>query len=366
MRVIAVANQKGGCGKTTTSINFAACLASLQKRILLIDLDPQGHSTCGLGVKPQDLSKTLYDLLSPREEELPNLSEVLVEAEPFLYLLPAHHRLAAVEEELANLLGREKRLFCLLQEIGKIKLDFEYAVLDCPPHLGILTSNALEAADEVIIPIEPSFFSLHGLARMSETLKTVNQRRTHPVEIHALLTLFDSRTCFGKEVYEEVKTYFKDQLFRTIIHDSVLLKEASSAGKSIVEYAPDSGAFKDYFHLAVEYLERQWERLLPEKQLGWNYVLKSRFGPKRVAGGVLFQVVSKTARWVEIAGDFNHWVSEPLLRRTEDGLWQKVIPMSLGTYRYKFIVDGEWQLDPYQPDQRVNAFGNLDSCLEVA
>ena len=366
MRVIAVANQKGGCGKTTTSINFAASLAFLQKNTLLVDWDPQGHSTCGLGISQEDFPRNLYELLSPSQQKRPLIKELLCQIESNFWLIPAYGILGALEEELANLPGKER---CLKETLGKIQKEgpeIEYAVLDCPPNLGILTLNALAAADEVLIPIEPSFFSLHGLAKMTETLQEINRRRADTIEIHALLTIFDSRTCFAKEVYQDVKDHFKDSLFKTIIHESVLLKEATSAGKSIVRYDQDSGAFRDYLYLAVEYLEKEWDRLLPPQKLGWVNVLNDLYGPKRVSGGVLFQAFSKNATGVEIAGDFNNWIPEPLLRREFEGLWQKVVPITQGVFRYKFIVDGEWQLDPYQPRQQANAFGTFDSYLELS
>ena len=365
MRVIAVANQKGGCGKTTTAINFAACLAFLQKKILLMDLDPQGHSTCGLGLESKKISGTLYDVLKG-DEPSPNLSRILHEVEPNVFVAPSSLALSELEEQLLLAPDRDKRL---KEELARVSdhqnMNFDFALIDCPPNLGILTANAFEAADEVIIPIEPSFFSLHGLAKISETIQRVNQRRDRPLRVHALLVIFDSRTSFAKEVYDDVKAHFKEKLFTSIIHECVALKEAASAGKSIVRYNRQSTAFRDYLNLAMEYLEHEWDRLLPESELGWKNFLAHRFGPKRVAGGILFQTVSKTAHGIEIAGDFNHWVPEPLVRRDEEGLWQKIVPITQGSFRYKFIIDGEWQMDPYQPMQKENAFGTYDSYLEI-
>ncbi len=134
---------------------------------------------------------------------------------------------------------------------------------------------------------------------------------------------------------------------------------------TIVQYDQNSLAFRDYFNLAVEYLERECDRILPENELGWDNLLAHRFGPRRVMGGILFQFFSENARWVEMAGDFNNWVPEPLVRRDEQGLWQKVIPITKGIFRYKFIVDGEWQIDPDYPVHRENAYGTLDSYLEL-
>ncbi len=366
MRVIAVANQKGGCAKTTTSINLAACLAFLNKKILLIDLDPQGHSTCGLGIKSQNLSATIYDVLTPRNQDQVDLTQTLQMVKPNFFVAPCYEILANLEDDLANTEKKDRRLKTVLQGLCKDGESFDFVILDCPPNLGILTYNALIAADEIIIPIEPSFFSLHGLAKISETVASVNRRRETPLEVHALLTIFDSRTSFAKEIYEEVRSHFKDQLFKSIIHESVVFKEAAASGQSVADYDSDSGAFRDYFNLAVEYLEREWDRRLPEKRLGWNRVIGHHYGPRRVIGGVLFQALSRNAREVEIAGDFNHWVPETLIRRSDEGLWQKVIPMPNGQYRYKFIVDGEWQIDPCQPVQKINAYGTMDSCLEIA
>lgn len=364
MRIIAVANLKGGCGKTTTSINFAASLALLNKKVLIVDLDPQGHSTCGLGIRQHGILHSSYDLFSNRAFS-PDFSRFILPIQENLFLIPAFSHLIDAESEMNGTPGMEKRLRAQLQWLDSQMPGFDYVILDCSPSLGCLTWNALEAADEIVIPVEPSFFSLHGLAKISETLAVLNQRRLIPIQVHALLTIFDSRTCFGKEVYEEVKIFFKDKLFKTIIHESVLFKEAASAGQTMVQYNRNSGAFRDYFNLAVEYLQRQIDRVLPPKKNGWDHILHNHLGPRKVHGGILFQTISKTAKTVEIAGDFNQWIPEALIKRSDEGLWQKIIPITQGTYRYKFIIDGEWQIDPYQPVQQPNAFGSLDSYLDL-
>lgn len=366
MRILAIANQKGGCGKTTTSINFSACLNFLQKKVLVVDLDPQGHSTCGLGVKTQKGMLTLYDLLSPLQHVSPPLDQVIRNLQPDFDLIPCNASLNALEEEFGFMPNYHLKLRDLLNRISKDERHYDFVVLDCPPNVGMLVWNALNAADEVLIPVEPSFFSLHGLAKISETLQVVNRSRETPLAVHALLTLFNSQVSFSHEIYEEVKAHFKNRLFTTIIHEHVSLKEAAAAGQSIVQYAPQSPAFQDYLNLAVEYLERDWSRKLPGKELGWEQVFKNHFGPRQISDGILFQFSSKTASSVEIAGDFNHWVPEPLLQRNQDGLWQKVIPVELKTFRYKFIVDGEWQVDPYHPMKKENDYGGVDSYMEFA
>ncbi|MCB9800299.1 MAG: AAA family ATPase [Candidatus Omnitrophica bacterium] len=365
MRIVAIANQKGGCGKTTTSINLAACLAQLQKKILLVDLDPQGHSTCGLGIEPEKLSYTLYDLLKLGITQRPVLQDVWQRINSNFFIIPSEVSLSQVEEEYANVTDWQKALKELLSPECLKEHQIDFVIIDCPPNLGVLTYNAFEAADEVIIPVEPSFFSLHGLAKISETLNSANQRRARPLTIHALMTLFDTRNSFSKEVYDDVQGHFKERLFKTIIHESVTLKEAAAVGQSIVEYDSKSSACKNYWNLALEYLERVWKLEMPEQQLGWSNIVKHRLGPKKVVGGILFQAMSPRAHTVEIAGDFNQWVPEELVRRDSGGLWQIVLPMIQGNYRYKFIVDGEWQMDPYQPFQKRNDFGSFDSYLEL-
>ncbi|HNX69439.1 MAG TPA: AAA family ATPase [Candidatus Omnitrophota bacterium] len=364
LRIIAIANQKGGCGKTTTSINFAACLRFLQKSVLLIDMDPQGHSTCGLGVKTPKGTPTLYDFLSPLQNAPPLLAQGVKTLQSDFDIIPCNSSLNALEEELGFMPNYHKKLKMFLARIPEEHRKYDFVILDCPPNLGILTWNALNAADEVLIPVEPSFFSLHGLAKISETIQVVNRSREFPLTVHALLTLFNSEMNFSQEIYEEVRAHFQGRLFRTIIHEHITLKEAAAAGQSIVEYSPQSAAFQDYLNLAVEYLEREWNRKLPEKELGWDRCVESYYGPRQVSDGILFQFASKTASTVEIAGDFNHWIPEPLVRRTQDGLWQKIIPVDLTTFRYKFIVDGEWQVDPNQRMQKENAFGGVDSFAE--
>ena len=244
MRIIAIANQKGGCGKTTTSINFSACLHFLQKRVLLVDLDPQGHSTCGLGIKLEKGMTSIYELLSPLQALLPSFTQAIRSINPDFDLIPANTSLNALEEEFNFMPNYHKRLGELFTRLETGHHRYDFVILDCPPNLGVLTWNALNVANEVIIPVEPSFFSLHGLGKISETIQIVNRSRENPLVVHALLTNFNSQTNFSQEIHDEVRAHFKDQLFRTIIHENVALREAAAAGQTIVQYAPQSAAFR--------------------------------------------------------------------------------------------------------------------------
>lgn len=364
MRIIAVANQKGGCGKTTTSINFSAALGLLQKRVLLIDLDPQGHVACGLGMDLADDRPTLYELLSPLLPVVTSLDEVIMRVDSHFDVIPSRSNLGSLEEEFHFLPNQHKRLHGLIERIRNERADYDFVVLDCPPNIGALTWNGLNACNEVLIPVEPSYFSLHGLGKISETLQKINESNSKKVEVHALMTLFDPEMTLAQEVYDEVQKHFSNALFKSRIHWDVQLKEAAAVGKSIIQHAPESKSFRDYLNLAVEYLERDWDRRLPKKELGWNQVVNQHYGPRILSDGVLFQFFNRTAKSVEIAGDFNHWIPESLIVR-EEGLWQKVVPLKERKFHYKYIVDGEWQVDPFHQEKRENEFGGVDSYLEL-
>jgi len=362
LRIVAIANQKGGCGKTTTSIHLAACLSHLQHKTLLVDFDPQGHSTCGLGIRAEELPHTLFDLLHPAAiSGSLALSEVAVYARPHLYVMPSYVVLGDLEDLYQDFEGLQEAFLRVLDLEALEREGFETVLIDCPPNLGKLTRTALWAAGEVIVPIEPSFFSLHGLAKISETLEKINLHREQPLKIHALMTLVDTRNAFSGEVHANVRKHFGTRLFQTLIREDGLFKEAAGAGQTIVDYAPQSQAFEDYRDLALEFLERGIDESLmaaagPEGS--------RRFGPRRVVGGMLFQIAYAQAQSVEIAGDFNRWIPEKL-RKREGGLWQLVLSVASGRHRYKFIVDGEWRRDPYQPLQLRNGFGGYDSYLEL-
>jgi len=408
MRIIAIANQKGGCGKTTTAINLSASLAFLQKKVLLIDLDSQGHTTCGLGVRAEFLERTSYELF---QESKDPLRDFIVPINDYLSIIPTYIRLNQVEQE--NTAGQD----CLKNRLAELPDDYDYVIIDSPPHLGLLTFNAFTAAQEVIIPIEPSFFSLHGLAKIFETLESVKQNQNRNLRIHALMTRFEKRVRLAREIHEEVRKYFKSQLFMSTIEENVRLKEAAAGGKSIVDFDRNSVGFKNYMGLAIEVIERGliWEAAeqqvyskmheavelpsAPETDVSLNVASQEEgstapaeldnvnpsageippaFGsgneiwdayelkPKKVLGGILFSFLNKQALSVLIAGDFNRWVAEPLLQVDENsGLWQKVIPINEGIYRYKFLVDDVWQTDPFNPRNEMNPYGGTDSVLQL-
>ncbi|RPF47179.1 chromosome partitioning protein [Thermodesulfitimonas autotrophica] len=247
-RVIAIANQKGGVAKTTTAVNLGACLAMLGRRTLVVDADPQGNASSGLGVSPAKVSRSLYDVLVGG---VPLRAAVVrcpwVEQ---LDVVPANLSLAGAEVELVGVAGRES---VLARGLAEVKSDYTFILIDCPPSLGLLTLNALTAADSVIIPIQCEYYALEGVGHLLNTIQLVKRRLNPRLEIEGvLLTMFNGRTNLSIQVAEEVKKHFRQKVYRTIIPRNVRLSEAPSHGMPVVVYDPRSRGAEVYFELAKE------------------------------------------------------------------------------------------------------------------
>ena len=352
MRTIAIVNQKGGCGKTTTAINLAACLALEHRKTLLIDLDPQAHATLGLNVQPEGVVKGMYEVLSGDVA----LDDVLISLSPSLWLAPSNVTLSAIEQLLAGTPDRERQL---LNRLIALRTSFDYAIIDCPPNVGLLTFNALIACERVIVPVETSFFSLQGLSKLAETVQIIGERIGHEIDVKVLPAKFDRRTSYSKEVLGKIYERFKEIAFNTVINLNEKLREATSLGLPITEYAPDSTGFKDYLSLAREVmvLERDEET---------RVVSQTLLGPLVVCG-ILFSVRAPHAREVKLAGDFNRWVPDRdvLTLRDEEGLWKKFVLLPKGSYHYKFLIDDEWKEDSHNPMVSSSENGLVSSLITV-
>lgn len=250
MRTIAIINQKGGCGKTTTSINLAACLARLGHRTLLVDMDPQGHCGVGLAVPEEQIERTVYDaLLEAGDGKVARLGDLVWQIASDFDLAPSNLKLAAFEQVFAGRPGREDRL---ARALDPVRNTYQWCVIDCPPNLGLITFNALRACDEVIVPVETGYFSLHGLTKMMETLEELKERYNKTVTIRVLPTLYDTRTKLAREVLSELRAKFREYLMESTVNFNTKLKEAASFGQPITEYDPGSRGYKDFVNLARE------------------------------------------------------------------------------------------------------------------
>lgn len=248
-RIIALVNQKGGVGKTTSTINIGAALAETGRRVLLVDLDPQGNLTVSLGIKAHEIDHTLYEVLKG------DATATQATFKGRYDTLPSDIRLSAAELELSSLPGREMILKEALQEV---KENYDYILIDCPPSLGIITLNGLTAAQEIFIPLQAEFLALNGMAQLLTTIKAVQKRINPQLEISGIITtLYDNRKNLNKEVVEKIKEYFPEKVFDTLIRDNVALAEAPSFGQDIFTYKPDSNGAEDYKNLSKEVIKQE-------------------------------------------------------------------------------------------------------------
>ncbi len=248
-KVISVANQKGGVGKTTTTVNLGTILAKRGKKVLLIDADPQGNATSGLGVE-KDVEPSTYDILVNDAELKDALQNTIIKK---LQVCPANMDLAGAEVELVSMMSREQRL---KEKLEQVKDDFDYVLIDCPPSLGLITLNAFTASDSVLIPVQCEYFALEGLGQLLNTINLVKKHLNKEIRIEgALLTMYDMRTNLSNQVVKEVKKYFEDKVYKTVIPRNVRVSEAPSYGMPITEYDPRSKGAKSYIKFAKEFLK---------------------------------------------------------------------------------------------------------------
>ena len=426
MRTIAIVNQKGGVGKTTVSINLASAMAEQEQKTLLVDMDSQSHCAVGLAVPEEQIEQSIYDvLISFTKDEPIRLGEVLWEINDKLELAPASIDLSAFDQQMAGLPEREE---CLRKVLDTVKDQYDYVIIDCPPAVSLLTFNALRAATDVIVPVETGYFSLHGLSKQLETLAILCQRCNQNINVRVLASMYDIRTKMAREILSELRTHFGDKMFKTVVNFNTKLKEAASFGQPIGEYDAASKGHNDFQGLAKEILQiqpgqqrRQIIESLSEKLeaisatanellekakpqikaiesprpkapktepvavraedrpvamqaeakqpnlAATDAKLSDYYGVNQVNDAVAFVTLYPRAKSVQVAGDFNGWQPSklPLEKIGESGVWQAAVKLPQGKYRYRLVVDGQWQQDPYNETTELNPFGGYNSVVEV-
>jgi len=357
MRIISIANQKGGCGKTTSAINLSACLAHKGRKVLLIDMDPQGHSAIGLNIDTGELEKTVSDALYHSRGARAILNDVTIKVGDNLDIAPSNISLSALEQHLSKVQGRETQL---KEAINGLDQNYDYIIIDCPPSLGLLTFNSLMASTEVIVPIEMSLFSLHGISKLLKIIDLVREKTGHEIRIKVVATMYDRRTRISKEILEDIKKHFKDSMFITIINTNVKLKEAAGFGKSIVDYDQSATGFSDYMALSKEVIR-------DEKILGKRPAKRKRPLPLAAMVEKEFIYDAPNANCVKIVGTFNNWNTseESLMERNKDGIWSKCVVLKPGTYQYRFLIDDEWVADQNNAHKVDNPFGGTNSVIKI-
>lgn len=434
MRTVAIVNQKGGCGKTTVSINLASALAELGKKVLLVDMDPQSHCAVGLAVPEEQIEQSIYDVLISRSRNEPiRLTEILWQIGDRLELAPASIDLSAFEQQMAGIAERETCLKTVLEEVQN---DYDFTIVDCPPAVGLLTFNALRSSTDVLVPVETGYFALHGLSKQLETLGILCKRCQQQVSVRVLASMYDIRTKMAREILAELRSHFGDRMYKTVVNFNTRIKEASSFGQPINEYDPASKGQQDFRNLAQEVVGSEERPQVKSKRLvdsladqleaigaTANDLLKSTkpgvatpvaeakpvpatqvivtepvvrsqsagtavetvvearadageqvdaklaeyYGVSQIEDAVVFVTLYPRAQSVQIAGDFNNWqpADTPMQRVGDSGIWQTKMKLPHGLYRYRLVVDGQWQQDPYNERSEMNPYGDYNSVLEV-
>lgn len=428
MRTIAIINQKGGCGKTTCSINLAATIAAKGLRTLLVDMDPQGHCAMGLAVPDAQIERSMGDILRAGLDGSLSMADVVWQISRNFDLAPSGIELAGVEQQLATAPDRDRRL---VQVLSTVQDKYDFVIIDCPPSIGLLTFNALRAADEVLVPVETGYFSLQGSIKQHQTIEMLARRAGHRVRFKVLATMYDVRTKLAREILSELKKHFGDELLPVVINFNSKLKEAASFGQPITEYDGASRGMQDFERLAnwltanppvrepqVEVAEEQLTRN-PAMSRAAELVERARalsartaalasrlaadtdaraegfspvapvgvkddafegrpplnveeklarlYGVRQTSQGLLFVFPGAIGRQVAIAGDFNGWDPDrtPMRRDENLGVWQACVNVPPGRYRYRLVLDGEWVQDPYNTYVESNPFGELNNVIEV-
>ncbi len=360
MRIISISNQKGGCGKTTTAVTLSSALSFRDFHVLLIDLDPQSHAGLSFGIDVEGLETSIYDVLREPHGQGIGIADITIRVREKLHIAPSTVLLCATEQELSGLPGREYRL---AEKLGSLEEKYDYIIIDCPPSIGLLTFNALTASDEVIIPIEASVYSIHGVSRLLDELGLVERNRNRTLPYTVIETMYDHRVKYSRTVYKELQEQFDDRFFPVPIHQTVRVREAALSGMPLHDFDPQSSAFMDYLQLADFIVAR--EGTVPVEPVV-RELSHEDLAPLFLEEGVRFSVHAPEAHSVQVAGDFNSWnPGETRMEKDGDGVWRIVLPLETGRHSYKFVVDGNWIIDPSNADFEKDQWGNVNSLVEI-
>jgi chromosome partitioning protein len=376
MKIVAIANQKGGCGKTTTAINLSGAIARLGKKVLLIDLDPQAHATFGLGALNAPMDKSIYNVLTDNDEKRRDIADCIINISENLDMIPSNILLSTLEQELKDIEGAVSKLFEL---INAGQLNYEYTIIDCPPSLGFLTFNALRAAGLVIVPVDMGAFSLMGVGKLLGMIELIKVKINHAPKVRALATLYDKRLKYSATMLNDIKTFFKDMLLETIIRLNVTLKKSVAQGVSVLQFDGKSNGACDHIALAQEIVRMEGAEEFKQALEDVAFKQEEAALPtvpripaiepaeEPVDRGAIFSINAPQAKEVYIVGDFNHWKMNEASRldRLDNGSWQRKLSLTPGKYRYKFVVDGEWLLDSQNTEKEQNPFGTYDSVKKL-
>ena len=339
--IVTVANQKGGCGKTTTAVNLAAGLARNGYKTLLLDLDPQHHTSVHLGLlQPQYSILNFFGSILKNSDFAPE--SMVTKRNDTFYIIASEMTLTALEQELSS----SNYQFDLINRLADRmnNMNFDFIIIDCPPNLGFLTLSALHPANAVIVPLELSLFSVKGADNLAAIIDLFSDKNRSVASVFYLVNMFDRRSRFSKSFFDKIQKQFNRSLLSTIIRNNVHLKEAANSGKTIFEHAPKSRGAEDFANLASEFVEKTGE-----------------FKP------IEFHVSAPEAQRVYIVGDFTEWKPKPeFVMVKTNGKWTKRVNLKKGKYRYKFLMDNQWTHDKDNPQLESDSFGGCNSMLTIA